>query len=97
MPDARQRLTDIVHAAIREVNEHLPPGRRLPQDDGTVLLGEGGVLDSLGLINFLATIDDALTAQFGHGAGLLDSAMDVEGEASLRTVGTLIGHLVTRF
>jgi hypothetical protein len=43
-------------AAIEELNRQLPPKQRIPVGVDTSLFGEGGRLDSLGLINLLLLV-----------------------------------------
>jgi hypothetical protein len=43
-------------AAVEELNRHLPPQQYIPVGVGTSLLGEGGRLDSLGLVELLLLV-----------------------------------------
>jgi acyl carrier protein len=83
----RDKVHEIVDHAIDEVNELLPPGQQMPKDPDTVLLGQGGKLDSMGFVNLLVALEAELETQLGLKAVLADEAMN-NGE-ELRTVGDL--------
>jgi acyl carrier protein len=97
MTEKRSEIAEIVYAVVHDINGQLPAAQRLACHDDTVLLGDGGVLDSLGLVNFLASLEDALTARFGHGADLLDGEISDSDDSPLRTLGALTDHLSRRF
>jgi hypothetical protein len=50
--------------AIDEFNSMQPPERHLAKAGETVLLGTNGVLDSLGLVHFLVTVEQRIAADF---------------------------------
>lgn len=79
--------------AVAEVNEQLPGEHQLDTDEGTVLAGEGGVLDSLGLLSFLVAIEQRFEARCGVQAGLVGADFDEDGPLS--NLGTLKNHLVS--
>ena len=51
------KILQAIYEAIREVNELVDPDQKLVESPDTVLIGEDGTLDSLGLVS-LATVTD---------------------------------------
>jgi len=86
---------DAIYQTIDEVNRQLPGGSTLAKSPLTVLTGEGGSLDSLGLITLLVGIEDALQAR-GIQLAVLDEDALAEAGGPYRTVGSLRDWMVAR-
>lgn len=80
----RRELEELVRHAIDRANEMLPKETQLAADDGTVLFGAEGKLDSLGTVNSLLTIEEHILAESGASPGLSDLLI----EANLDAVAT---------
>jgi hypothetical protein len=57
----RNQIEQVVFQAIDRVNEMLLEENAVPKEAGTALLGEGAALDSMGFVNFIVALEDALT------------------------------------
>jgi D-alanine--poly(phosphoribitol) ligase subunit 2 len=80
----------VIHAAIDELNQQLPEGGKLQKAPAAVLVGDGGVLDSLGLITLLVDIEQALAEKLSIVVPLLDELMAArEGQHTFHSVGAL--------
>jgi acyl carrier protein len=91
--------TDIirfVYGAIDDVNGFLPADQKLVKAADTVLVGDGAGLDSLGLVTFLVTIENAFSSHAGISLGLPLVAADPEALQSMKTVGDLIALIETK-
>lgn len=95
MPTENDVLVEIC-AAIRDFNRQLAPDARLAESPDTILIGEGGQLDSLGLINLLVMLEDALGERFGGRVVLLDENIMTSDSGPLRSVGTLASHVASQ-
>lgn len=91
---AYDRACAIVYDAIDVVNRQLPASRRLPKAPDTVIVGAGGALDSLGVVNFVLAVEEKAAAA-GAPVALLDEDMLVE-HSPLRTVDSVCRHLAAR-
>ena len=90
-------LQNSIHACIDELNQQLPESGKLTKSADTILVGEGGVLDSLGLITLLVNIEEALNTTSNISAPLLDELMaEHNGEHPFHTIATLLAWLHTR-
>ena len=89
----RDEVVAVVFEALERVNSDLPPDLHLARKEETELLGEKSVIDSLGLFILLSAIDEKLEEKFGITGVLGDDAIAAQ-ESPLRSVGTLIDHIV---
>jgi hypothetical protein len=85
----------LVCEAIDVVNRQLPPSRRLHKDPQTVIVGGGGSLDSLGLINFVITLEEKASDAIGSPIQLLDESAIIDEQGPFRTVASLASFLAT--
>lgn len=95
MEQLEARAVACVQAAIREVNEMRPPDEPLPDTGDTVLFGEGGLLDSLGVVNLAVALDAAIEREFGVSAGIVGELLAADDPGGFRTVDLLV-HFVAR-
>ncbi|MBI3669744.1 MAG: hypothetical protein HY237_08200 [Acidobacteria bacterium] len=84
-------VLQVIYDAIEEVNGALKPEERLEAAPGTILIGEGGTLSSLCLVNFIATLEERIERVFHRQLSLVDVLMATEN--SQWTVATLAERL----
>jgi len=89
----RDEALRILYETIDVVNQQLPPARRLRKAPDTVIVGASGSLDSLGLVNFIVTLEEKAGEALGAPVQLLDEAMLVDQAGPLRSVDTLTSYL----
>ena len=85
----------LVYDAIDIVNQQLPAAKRLTKSPETIIVGAGGVLDSLGIVNFVIAAEEKIADATGTALRLLDDAMLVDG-GPFHTVGSLARHIAAR-
>lgn len=85
----------LVYDAIDIVNQQLPPATRLRKAPETIIVGAGGALDSLGIVNFVIAVEEKIADATGAPVQLLDDAMLVDG-GPFHTVGSLARHIAAR-
>jgi acyl carrier protein len=86
-----EKVQEVLNCAIDRLNELLPADEPLSKEKNTVLLGQGGKLDSTGFVNLVVAIEEELENQLGVTAALVDEVMAQDG---VLTVGTLHEMLV---
>jgi acyl carrier protein len=91
----REQALRIVYETIDVVNQHLPASRRLRKGPDTIIVGVAGSLDSLGIVNFIVTLEEKAGELLGTPIQLLDDTMLVERDSPFRTVATLTSYLET--
>ena len=89
----RDRALRIVYDTIDVVNRQLPATKRLKKSPETVIAGAGGALDSLGIVNFVITLEDKVGEATGASVQLLERDVLVEG-SPLQSVGALTDYIV---
>jgi acyl carrier protein len=82
-----------VFAALEEFNAS--EGLSVPVAEGTVLLGEGGAVDSLGLVRLVMAVEQKLEDDFGRSVSLTDEKAMSQRNSPFRSVGALIEYAQT--
>lgn len=84
-----EAVLSIVYDCLAELNRQLPADQQLAAAPDTVLVGEGGNLDSLGLITFLVSLEDAVQSRLGLAPALVDEERMADPSGPYRTLGSL--------
>jgi acyl carrier protein len=87
-----ESIRKAVFTALDELNQQLPPSRRLAKADTTPLAGPDGHLDSLGVVNLLALVEQKLEEHSGITIDLIDTDL-LDGGGALSTVATLVAFI----
>ncbi len=86
-----------ISRAIEAVNQARPKAQRLEQSRQTALIGEGTVLDSLGLINLVVAIEGELAEEFSiDEMSIADEQARLQPQNPFGTVGSLADFLAAR-
>ena len=96
-----ERILESLFRAIDEVNQHLPQEQQVEKFADTVLVGESGNLDSLGLISLLVAVEQAIEKEFRLMIDMTGVILNLTGNGSaqpkenmpLHTVATLVSHI----
>lgn len=82
--------------AVDDLNRQLPKEGQLEKSTETVLSGEGGQLDSLGIINLIIAVEQKVEDEFHTVITLTDDMLLLVADGPLRTIDTLADFLVKR-
>ena len=88
-----ERIKQVIINSISEVNLNLPKERQLGESTDTVLFGEGGELDSLGLINLIVAVEQNIQDEFESTITLADERAMSQKQNPFRTLGSLEGYI----
>jgi acyl carrier protein len=91
----QEQVIQWIYAVIDETNEQLDHKQRLTKTPDTVLFGEGGKLDSLGLINFIVGLEQKVQDQARIEITLADQMLNASQDTPLHTVEALAAHIVS--
>ena len=81
---------DVSRAVLEAIAEfNASEGARVPAQADTVLMGEGGALDSLGLVRLVMAIEQKLEDAFGVPVSLTDEKAMSQRNSPFRSVGAL--------
>ena len=85
----------IIYDCVDDINRQLPDGVTLSKTPETRLFGEGGVLDSLGLITLLVCIEEALQAKRGIHCVILEEEAMANPEGQYHSIKRLADWIAT--
>jgi acyl carrier protein len=89
-PD-RTKILELVYASVDEVNQQLRRAQRLAKSEQTVISGEGGHLDSLGLVNLVFATEQKIEQELGVSLNLADGASLTPNP--FHTLGSLVDYI----
>ncbi len=90
-------MTDIaalIFEVIDDVNGQLPIADKMEKLPETVIVGEEGVLDSLGVINFLVSLEEKIVAGTGQSVSLLREELLNSEDGTLHTVANIERYIM---
>ena len=85
--NADEAILNIVFKALDELNEQLTKSTK------TVLFGNNGNLDSLGLVNLLVIIEQNIEDEFDVSITIADERAMSQKHSPFRTIGTLDDYI----
>jgi len=89
----KNKITQAIFQAIDEINQQLPAERRLDKSVDTVLFGETGKLDSLGLVNLIVMTEENVEDEFDIIVNIADQRAMSQRNSPFRTVATLTDYI----
>ena len=90
----RESVLQVMFTAIDEINETQPLGQKLEKSIETHLFDKQGKLDSIGLVNFIVSLEQALADEFGIAVTLADEKAFSRETSPFRTVGSLADYVM---
>jgi len=88
-----EKARQIVGRVIDEMNREFPEDQGLDKSPSTMLFGPGGALDSIGLVDLVMRIQEAVLDELGIAVALANEEVLSSEEGPFRTVETLVQHL----
>ncbi len=89
-----KKVIQSMFKAVAEVNQILPKDRRLEESCETILVGQSGKLDSLGLVNLIVAVEQQIQAEFGVAIALANEEVMSQNSSKIQTIGSL-GDYIT--
>lgn len=93
MANVQDRARDVMSRAISAFNATEPV--QIPDTPDTVLLGEGGIVDSLGLVRLVLTVERQIEQDTGTALSLTDERAMSQRTSPFRSVGALTAYIAT--
>jgi acyl carrier protein len=90
-------VAGVITDALAELNRMLPPDKHIPLTPDVVLAGDGGRLDSLGLVNLILALETGVAEHFGVQISLSDERAMTQENSPFRNAQVLaeyIGRLI---
>lgn len=89
----KEGIIQAIFKAIDEVNRQLPKERRIEKSTDTVLFGQLGKLDSLGLVTLIMAVEQKIEKKFRIKITLANENAMSQENSPFRTIGTLIDSI----
>ena len=90
----KEQVTQIIFETVDEINKNLAQDKQLEKSELTILFGKDGILDSLGLVNFIVTAEQKIKKSTGSMIALADESAMSQQSSPLKTIGSLISYIV---
>ena len=88
-----ERTRQIVFRVIDEMNREFPEAQGPAKSPSAVLYGSGGWLDSLGLVDLVMRIQEAVLDEYDLAVAVANEDVLTSEQSPFRTVEALVQHL----
>ncbi len=89
----KRKIKQVIIDTIEEINRLIQKDHQLEKSTETVLFGNNGKLDSLGLINLLVTVEQNIEDEFDINLTIADERAMSQKQSPFRTIGTLVDYI----
>ena len=89
------RIRETIFSVFDELNEQLPADQQLAKTETMVLVGPEGVLDSLGLVNLIALLEQRVERDFHTSISLIDDDLLSDASKHFADVASLTRYLAS--
>lgn len=90
----KHKVLESIYAAIDEVNAISTEDKHLDKSATTVLFGEDGRLDSLGLVSLIVEVEGQIETDFDSSVSLADERAMSRRTSPFRNVDSLASYIV---
>ena len=90
----KAKIIKIIFTSIDEINKILPNEQQLEKTNDTILFGDSGKLDSIGLINLIVAIEERIQDEFDVLITLADERAMSQKSSPFKTIGSLVDYIV---
>ena len=91
--DEKETIIQTIYGVVDEVNLQQPDNGQLEKSLDTVLFGQNGKLDSLGLVNFVIASEQNIEEALGVLVSVSDERAMSQRNSPFRTIGTLVDYI----
>jgi acyl carrier protein len=91
-----EKISEVFYACIDSVNRLQPSNAQLVKEPDSVLVGDGGVLDSLALITLLVELEDALRTKLAVECPLIEDDLLADAQGPYRSIANLTEWIAER-
>lgn len=88
-----EKINETIFNALDEINQLLPDENKIEKKEDTVLYGANSRLDSLGLVNLIVAVEQAIQDELGQSVDLTDEKALSQKNSPFLTVKTLSDYI----
>ena len=92
--DIIKKVNEMIFSTVDELNHQLPKTEQLEKNLETELFGGSGKLDSLGLVNLIVAVEEAIEDEFDLSITLANEEAKSQTHSPFRTLATLNEYVV---
>jgi hypothetical protein len=92
----RDSIVKIVFVAVTRTNQLRPADAQIPLREEAALFGEGGYLDSLGLVSFVLDVEELVNEATGQSLVLSDDRAMSQSRSPFRTIRNFVEYVAER-
>ncbi len=89
----KDKIIQTIYSAIDDLNQQLTEDLHLEKNPETTLFGQGGKLDSLGLVNLIVASEQKVEENFGLPVSIADERAMSQKNSPFRTVESLADYI----
>lgn len=93
---SREHILELIYKIIEDHNKLNPDTLKLKKSPYTLLLGEGGNLDSLGFITFLVEIENSIKTNIDKNIRVIDEMLFLDVNGPYKNIDTLIEYIISK-
>jgi acyl carrier protein len=91
--DQKKQIINIVYDALENLNAERPADNKVPVAMDTLLLAEGGLVDSLELVSLIVDVEVAMAEKFQCATSLTDDEAMSREESPFHDVASLCDYI----
>jgi D-alanine--poly(phosphoribitol) ligase subunit 2 len=91
----KEQIIKLIYASIDEVNSQNEDDKQLSKTETTVIFGKGSTLDSLGLVNLIVSLEQAVNDEFEVEITLADERAMSQENSPFKTVTSLADYIIS--
>jgi acyl carrier protein len=92
--EEKEKIQQLIFEVIDENNAQVPEDEQLEKSIDSVLYGESGKLNSLGLVNFIVSVEQKIGEQFDTTINLANEKAMSQRNSPFRRVETLVDYIL---
>jgi acyl carrier protein len=93
-PTRDEVLAVVIEAATDAVDHDDPSVEDAEVSESTILIGDGAVVDSLGLVQIITDVEETVSERYGRDLDLTDERALSQKHSPFRSVGALVDHVM---
>ncbi len=88
-----KKVTELILEAIDDYNDQVSEQKKITKSSDIELFSTGGLLDSLGLVNFIICIEEKIEEHIGESITIADEKATSQENSPFKSVKTLARYL----
>ncbi len=91
--DFKEKVIESIYTVIDDFNLEVPDDMSLSKSTDTKLFGDGGKLDSLGLVNFVVATEQKISEDFDISISISDERAMSQNNSPFKSIGILVDYI----